>query len=187
MTRPAWTSFDTASKADFEALKDYDDAFNAGLVDRLLEALRQLDEPDTAYPINRYQHSLQCATRAHAAGEPEDLVVAALLHDLGDTLAPFNHSELAAAIVKPYVSERTHWIIRHHGVFQGWYYAHHWGGDQNARDRFRGSPHWEACRTFCHDYDQAAFDPEYPTKPLEFFEPMLRRVFARPTGHLEMA
>jgi predicted HD phosphohydrolase len=117
--KPGWTSFENASREDFLAVMEYDEAFNVGLVDRLIDALRALDEKWTAYPINRYQHSLQSATRAHDAGEAEELVVAALLHDIGDTLAPFNHGELAAAILKPYVSERTHWIIQHHCVFQG--------------------------------------------------------------------
>ena len=165
---------------------DYEEAFNAGLADRLLDAIRALDEDWTPYPVNRYQHSLQSATRAYADGAEEEIVVAALLHDLGDTLSPYNHSQLAAAIVKPYVSERTWWIIHHHGVFQAYYYAHHTGGDRNARERFKDSPHYQACVDFCHKYDQAAFDPGYPSKPLEFFEPMVRRIFARSPGHLEL-
>lgn len=184
--RPTWTSFEEATKEDFLAVMEYDEAYNAALPDRLMAALRELDEDWTPYPVNRYQHSLQAATRAWAAGEPEELVVAALLHDLGDTLAPFNHGELAAAIVKPYVSERTHWILLHHCVFQGYYYNHHLGGDRHAREKYRDSPHYEACLRFCHDYDQAAFDPDYPTKPLEFFEPMLRRLLSRSNGHMEL-
>lgn len=184
--KPAWTSFENASREDFLAVMEYDAAFNDGLVDRLLDALRALDEEWTAYPLNRYQHSLQSATRAHDAGEPEEMVVAALLHDIGDGLAPFNHGELAAAILKPYVSERTHWIIQHHCVFQGYYYNHHLGGDRHAREKYKDSPHYEACKRFCHDYDQAAFDPDYPTRPLAFFEPMLRRVFANSGGHMEL-
>ncbi len=185
--KPAWTSFETATKEDFLALEDYEEEFNAGLVDRLLDAVRALDVPAPAYPVNRYEHSLQSATLAFEDGADEEIVVAALLHDVGDTLSPYNHSQLAAAILKPYVSERTWWIIHHHGVFQGYYFAHHLGGDRHAREQFKDSPHYQACVDFCHKYDQAAFDPDYPSKPLDFFEPMLRRVFGRKPGHLELA
>ncbi|MDA5092715.1 HD domain-containing protein [Aliiroseovarius sp. KMU-50] len=184
--KPTWTSFENATKEDFLAVMEYDEAYANAVVDRLLVALKELDEEDTPYPINRYQHSLQSATRAREAGEPEDLVVAALIHDLGDTLSPFNHGELAAAIVKPYVSERTHWILKHHCVFQGYYYNHHLGGDRHAREKYKDSPHYDACVKFCHEYDQASFDPDYPTKPLAFFEPMLRRVFSQTDGHMEL-
>lgn len=184
-SKPTWTSFETATKDDFLALDAYEEDYNAGLVDRLFDALRALDVP-SPYPVNRYEHSLQSATRAFEDGAQEEVVVAALLHDLGDTLSPYNHSQLAAAILKPYVSARTWWIIQHHGVFQAYYYAHHTGGDRNARERYKDSPHYQACIEFCHKYDQAAFDPDYPTKPLAFFEPMVRRVFARSPGHLEL-
>lgn len=184
--KPRWTSFETATKEDFLAVMEYDAAYNRALPDRLLAALKELDEEETAYPVNRYVHSLQAATRAWEAGEDEELIVAALLHDLGDTLAPFNHGELAAAILKPYVSERVHWIVTHHCVFQGYYYNHHLGGDRHAREKYKGNPYYGDCVRFCHDYDQAAFDPDYPTKPLEFFEPMLRRVFSRGEGHMEL-
>ena len=158
-----------------------------GLVDRLLEQFEQLDETDTPYPINRYQHSLQSATLAYEDGADEELVIAALLHDIGDVVAPYNHGEVAAAILKPYVSEKTYWIVKHHCVFQGYYYNHHLGGDRHARDRYRDNPYFEDCRYFCHHYDQNAFDPDYPSKPLEFFVPMLRRVFRADPGHLELA
>ena len=108
---PTWTSFETATKEDFLALDVYEEEFNAGLVDRLMDAIRALDVPAPAYPVNRYEHSLQTATRAYEDGADEEIVVAALLHDVGDTLSPYNHSQLAAAILKPYVSERTWWII----------------------------------------------------------------------------
>ena len=171
----------------FLALDVYEEAFNAGLVDRLMDALRALDVPAPPDPVNRHQHSLQSATLAFEDGADEEIVVAALLHDLGDTLSPYNHSQLAAAILKPYVSERTWWIVQHHGVFQAYCYTHHLGGDRNAREHLRASPHDQACVDFCHKYDQAAFDSDYPTKPLDFFEPMLRRVFARAPGHLELS
>ena len=107
-------------------------------------------------------------------------MVCALVHDIGDTLATLNHSELAAVIVEPFVSEENHWIVKHHGIFQGYYFFHHLGLDRNMRDRYRDHPHWRACAHFCAAYDQNSFDPGYDTLPLDFFEPMLRRVFAAP-------
>ncbi len=181
-----WKAMEDASQSDFKAVMAYDEEYNRGLVDRLLDQLRQLDEEWTAYPINRYQHSLQSATRAYRDGADEETIVAALLHDIGDISAPFNHSEVAAAILRPYVSEKTYWIIRHHGVFQGYYYNHHLGGDRNAREKYRDSPYYDDCVYFCHHYDQCAFDPDYDSLELDFFEPMLRRVFALEQGHLEL-
>ncbi len=185
--RATWTAMENASHTDFEAIMDYDEKFNAGLIDRLLEQLKLLDEKWTAYPINRYQHSLQSATRALNDGADEETIVAALLHDIGDIVAPYNHGEIAAAIMKPYVSEKTYWVLKHHCVFQGYYYNHHLGGDRNAREKYLDNPYYEDCRYFCHHYDQNAFDSEYKSKPLEFFIPMMQRVFRETPGHLELS
>jgi predicted HD phosphohydrolase len=185
--KATWRAMEEASAEDFHAIMEYDASYNAGLVDRLLTQLQQLDEPWTPYPINRLQHSLQSATRAYRDKADEETVVAALLHDIGDVTAPFNHGEVAAAIIKPYVSEKTHWIIKHHCVFQGYYYNHHLGGDRHAREKYRDSPYFDDCVYFCHYYDQSAFDPDYQSYPLDFFEPMLRRVFSENPGHLELA
>lgn len=144
----------------------------------LTELMRQADWP-AGYRIDRLGHSLQTATRAMRDGADEEMVVAALLHDLGDGLAPCNHGDFAAAVLKPYVSEPTCWVIRHHGVFQGYYYFHHIGADRNLRERHRGHPHFEACAEFCEKWDQTSFDPDYDTLPLDAFQPMVERVFAR--------
>ena len=130
--------------------------------------------------MTRLEHSLQSATRAYRDGRSEEYVVMALLHDIGDELAPWTHSELAAAVLRPYVSEECWWIAKHHGVFQLYYYAHHLGGDRNVRDHYRSSPFFDACAEFCELYDQNSFDPGYESLPIEFFEPMVRRVFAEP-------
>lgn len=185
--RPNWTSFKETTKADWEAVEEYEEAFNAALPDGILAAIKSLDEDWTPYPINRYQHSLQSATRAYEDGADDEIIVAALVHDTGDLLSPYNHGELSAAMMKPYVSEKTYWILKHHCVFQGFYYNHHYGGDRNARDKYRDSPYYDDCAYFCEHYDQNSFDPDYPTKPLEFFEPILRRVLAKSPGHLELA
>jgi predicted HD phosphohydrolase len=136
----------------------------------------QTMEDSAGYQISRLEHSLQAATRAHRAGEDEEMVVCALLHDIGDHLAPANHSEVAAAVLRPYISEKNYWIVKHHGVFQGYYYFQHVGMDPHARDRWREHPHYQATVDFCENYDQSSFDPAYDSEPLSFFEPMVRRV-----------
>ena len=147
--KTTWTALENATREDFKAVESYKVKFNAGLVDRLLDQLRQLDEQWRPYPINRYQHLLQSATLACHDSADEEMIVAALLHDIGDIVAPYNHSEIAADILKPYVSEKTHWIVKHHCVFQGYYYNHHLGGDRNARDRYKDNPYYEGCKYFC--------------------------------------
>ena len=141
--------------------------------------LRIMEGPKLGYQIDRYQHSLQAATRALRADERLDLVVGALLHDVGDSIAPENHSGLAAAILKPYVDDETHWVVQHHGLFQGYYYFHHLGGDRSARDVFKDAEHYDACVRFCAEYDQNCFDPDYDTLPIEEFIPMIEDVFGR--------
>jgi predicted HD phosphohydrolase len=158
--------------------------FATGLADRVLKHLQLLDGDFGGFPIDRMQHSLQTATRAHRDGRGEDYVVMALLHDIGDTLGTYNHPEIAAAILKPFVRPELHWIAEQHGAFQGYYFFHYLGLDREVRERFRGHPHFEACADFCRLYDQSAFDPAYDSAPLDFFEPMVRRVFARPTNSM---
>jgi predicted HD phosphohydrolase len=118
------------------------------------------------------------ATRAEAAGADEELVLGALLHDIGDDLAPYNHAEVAAGILRPYVRPEVTWIVEQHGLFQTYYYVHHLGGDRFMRERLKDSPWYGACVAFC-EWDQASFDPDYPTRPLEHFEPLLRRILSR--------
>lgn len=168
------------TREEYEFLDRLEQQYIAELPDRLIAALNRLDLPG-GHRISRLHHSLQSATRAYRAGEDEEMVVAALLHDIGDDLAPCSHSELAAAVLRPYVSEKTYWVIKHHGLFQMYYYAHHLGGDQNARDRFRNHKWYDAAVYFCEHYDQNCFDPEFDTLPLNFFEPMLHRVCSSPS------
>ncbi len=164
---------------DYELLAAWEKAELADFPDRVLGWLSTMDH-QAGYRVTRLEHSLQAATRAHRAGEEEETVVCALLHDIGDHLAPANHSEVAAAMLRPYVSERNYWIIKHHGVFQGVYYFHHIGADPDARDRWRDHPYFQDTVDFCEKYDQVSFDPDYPSEPLSFFEPMVRRVLAEP-------
>ena len=178
--RAQFHSMEEGTQEDWAIIaRDYV-GFAAGLPDRVLAHLKLLDGDFGGFPIDRLTHSLQTATRAHRDGRPESYVVMALLHDIGDTLGSYNHPEVAAAILQPFVSEEELWICRNHGAFQGYYYFHYLGIDRNVREKHRGNPYFDACAEFCAKYDQAAFDPGYDTLPLEFFEPMLRRVMARP-------
>jgi predicted HD phosphohydrolase len=182
--RAKFRSMDEGTAEDWAVIGSHFFPYAKGLPDRVLTHLKLLDGDYGGFPIDRMQHSLQTATRAHRGGEDEDYVVMALLHDIGDTLGTYNHPDVAAAIVKPFVDERTHWICQHHGAFQGYYYFHFLGMDRDLREKFRGNPHFEACAEFCEKYDQSAFDPNYDSAPLEFFEPMLRRVMERPLASM---
>jgi predicted HD phosphohydrolase len=154
--------------------------YASALPDRLLVHLRLLEGDCGGFPVDRLTHSLQTATRAHRDGRDEEYVVCALLHDIGDTLGSYNHPDIAAAILKPFVSPENLAIVENHGIFQGYYFFHYLGMDRNMRDRFAGEPLYAATLEFCEKYDAPAFDPDYDTLPLQFFEPMLRRVTARP-------
>ncbi len=154
--------------------------YNKNKVDRILDHLRLLDGDFGGFAVDRLTHSLQSATLAFKDGMDEEYVVCALLHDIGDTLAPANHAELGATILKPYISEANWWMLQHHGIFQGYYFFHHLGLDRDMREQFRGHPHFEHCARFCHRHDQNAFDPAYETMPLDAFIPMVRRVMERP-------
>jgi predicted HD phosphohydrolase len=168
------------TREDYLLLDQSERDYAAGLPDRVLDSLRRLDHSLAGYPVSRLGHSLQVATRALVDGADEELIVAALIHDIGDELAPYNHAEIAAGILRPYVRPEVTWIVEQHGLFQSYYYVHHTGGDRNARDRFKGHPWYDACAAFCERWDQASFDPEYPTRPLEAFVPLVRRIFGRP-------
>lgn len=167
------------TREDYLLLDESERRYAEGLGARVLASLKQLDHSLYGYPVSRLQHSLQTATRAAREGADEEMLVAALLHDIGDELAPYNHSEMAAAILRPYVRPEVTWIVAHHGLFQNYYYVHHLGGDRHARDRLRDHPWYDACAHFCAAWDQCSFDPDYPHEPLESFEPLVRRIFAR--------
>jgi len=178
MTETTFTRREDATSEDYGVIARHALGFQQGLPDRVLRHLELLAGDTGGYAVDRLTHSLQTATRAHRDGRDEEYVVCALVHDIGDTLASLNHSELAAVIVQPFVSEENHWIVKHHGIFQGYYFFHHLGLDRNQRDQYRGHPHWQTCADFCARYDQNSFDPAYDTLPLDFFVPMVRRVFA---------
>ena len=179
MKKVSFTEMKKGTKEDYLLLDKNEKDFAKKTADRILKFLSALTETLEGYQVSRLEHSLQAATRALHAGESEEMIVAALLHDIGDELAPMNHSEYAASILKPYVSEKTHWIVEKHGEFQAYYYAHHLGGNRNKRDKYKGHKYFDACVNFCEKYDQCSFDPNYESYPLEKFEPMVRNIFAR--------
>lgn len=185
--RAGFRSMDQGTQQDWAIIGSHFMPYAAELPERVLKHLKLLDGDYGGFPVDRLQHSLQTATRAHQAGEGESYVVAALLHDIGDTLGSYNHPDIAAAILKPFVDEELHWIVEHHGIFQGYYFFHYLGLDRDMREGFRGHPHFEATARFCELYDQTAFDPDFPSAPLDFFEPMVRRVFARPLNSIYKA
>jgi predicted HD phosphohydrolase len=175
-----FTRMEDGTREEYEFLDRMEEEYAAALPDRIMEALRKLEHSISGYRINRLEHSLQGATRAFRDGKSEEYIVAVLLHDIGDELATYSHSEMAAAILRPFVSDKLYWIVKHHGVFQMYYYAHHCGGDRNSRDAFRDHAWYQDAVDFCHNYDQNCFDPDYGWEPLEFFEPILRRVMSKP-------
>lgn len=164
---------------DYALLVEINKPFRAATADRVLAYLPHLRDSTSGDQVDRYEHSLQTASRALRDGAEDELVVAALLHDIGDLLAPDNHSEFAASLLQPYVTRSTHWTIKHHGIFQGYYYFHHLGKDRNAREQFRGHSAFEKTVEFCEKWDQTSFDPNYDTLPIAAFEPIVRRIFAR--------
>ena len=131
------------------------------------------------YQINRLEHSLQTATRALKDKASDEMIVAALIHDIGDELAPNNHSEFAATILKPYVGEKTRWIVEKHGIFQMYYYAHHLGGNKNQRDKYKGHKYFQETVDFCENWDQKSFDPNYKSLTLKDFETYVKKIFSR--------
>jgi len=184
--RATYKSMAESTKQDWEIIGRENGQFNAKLADRVLDHLRILDGDYGGFPVDRLTHSLQSATLAHRDGMDEEYVVCALLHDIGDTLGSYNHADIAAAVLKPFVSEENHWIVEHHGIFQGYYFFHHIGLDKDMREQYRGHPYFESCARFCHRHDQNAFDPAYDTMPLSEFEPMVRKVFEKPKNSIYM-
>lgn len=181
MTRTvSFTQMKDGSREDYLLLHELEKPFLAMTAERILRELAQQGEDTMAgYKVTRLEHALQTATRALRDGADEDWIVAALLHDIGDGLAPQNHDRFAAEILRPFVREEVAWVVEHHGAFQMVYYAQFYGWNQFERDKHKDSPHYQACVDFCERWDQASFDPDYGSEPLEAFAPVVRQVFAR--------
>lgn len=179
----SFTEMQHGTAADYALLDGFERQHASGVADRLLDVLGRLGEGLAGYRISRLEHSLQAATRARLDGADTDWIVAALLHDIGDELAPYNHAEYAAAVLRPYVRAEVSWVVEKHGVFQSYYFAHHLGGDRNRRDEFADHDWYELCVDFCARWDQNSFDPDGPIDSLESFADEVREIFSRPAWH----
>ena len=184
MKKVQFTEMKKGTKEEYLFLDKHEKKYASETADRILKFMSSLNQTLEGYQVTRLEHSLQSATRAERNGESDEMIVAALLHDIGDELAPMNHSEYAASILKPYISEKTHWIIEKHGEFQAYYYAHHLGGNRNKREKYKDHKYYQATIDFCEKYDQGSFDPNYKSFSLKHFEPMVKKIFARkPYSH----
>ena len=179
LPRASFTSFADSTKEDWHLIMSQRGELEAALPGRILEQLELLRNDYGGFPVDRLEHSVQTATRAERDGRDDEYIICALLHDIGDVLTPYNHPDVAAAILKPFVSSANHWMVENHGVFQGYYFWHHLGGDRNARDAFKGSEHYHYCEEFCSEYDSPAFAPSYKSNPLEYYEPLIRDFFIK--------
>ncbi len=179
MDHVKFTAMKDGDKEDYDFLHPLEVDYASGTADRLLKALVSLDESMSGYQITRLGHSLQSATRAERDGADTDWVVSALLHDIGDIFAPYNHDEYAAAVLKPFVREQCTWVVEKHGDFQMLYYAHHVGADLSKREAYKGHIYYDDCAAFCERWDQSSFDPNYDSLPIEHFADRVHGVFAR--------
>ena len=179
MTKVKFIEMKDGSKEDYLLLETHEKKYIEGTADRIIKFMSGLNSTLEGYQVSRLEHSLQTATRALNDKADDEMVVAALLHDIGDELAPLNHSEYAAAVLKPYVSEKTHWIIEKHGEFQMYYYAHHLGGNKNQREKYKDHKYYQDTVDFCEYWDQKSFDPNYKSLLLKEFEPLVKKIFSR--------
>lgn len=179
-----FTNMANGTAQDWQIIVKQFAEYAAELPNRIINHLLLLDGDFGGFQVDRLTHCLQTATLAYRDGKDEEYVVCALLHDIGDTLGSYNHSEIAATILEPFVSEENHWMIKHHGIFQGYYFFHHLNMDREMHKAFSGHPCYERTKEFVSKYDAPAFDPDLDTLPLEFFEPMIRKVFAKPVRSL---
>lgn len=186
MDRAQFKAMEQSTREDWVKIAEASIQFNRDLPKRVLAHLKMLQGDCGGFAVDRLEHSLQSATLAYRDRQDEEYVVCALLHDMGDILASVNHAELAATILKPFVSDENWWMLQHHGIFQGYYFFHHLGLDRNMRDQFRGHPYFERTALFCSRHDQNAFDPAYDSMPLEAFVPMVQRVMASPRRSIYM-
>ena len=175
LPRASFTTFEESTAEDWAKIVPQLSTTQSLVADRVVGLLRDLEADHGGFPVNRLEHSLQTATRAERDNRDDEYVFCALIHDIGDTLSPFNHPDIAAAIVKPFVSEANHFMVQNHGVFQGYYFWDYIGMDGNAREQFRDSPHFDHTEEFTRLYDQTAFDASYASNPLEHYEPLIRQ------------
>ena len=159
----SFTAMEHASRADYDLVFEHDTENMRAQAARVIEWLKMMDG-NSPYQVSRLEHCLQTATRAQRDGADDETIVCALLHDIGDVIAPANHSQAAAALLRPYVSDKNYWIVLTHGLFQGYYWMHHYDEDRNLRDQHKDHPYYQDCIDFCAKWDQKSFDPDYEEK-----------------------
>ena len=178
--RAAFHAMTEGTKADWDIIASVAADFDQALPDRALDHLRALAHTTSGFAIDRLTHSLQTTARAERDGRDDEYLLCALFHDVGDLLCSYNHPDIGAAMVKPFVSERNHWMVAKHGIFQGYYFFHHLGLDRDVREQYRDHPWFDHTAEFCAEYDQPSFDPAYDTPPLEHYEPLVRSMMRAP-------
>ena len=179
--RAAFRTMVESTAEDWRIIADQHVPYTHALPERVLAHLRLLDGEHGGFPVDRLTHSLQTAHRAERAGRSDQYVLCALLHDIGDTLSPYDHASIAAAMLKPFVAPELHWMVARHAEFQGYYFFHHLGGDRDAREAYRGAPEFDLTAEFCADFDQCSFDASYDTPPLEHFAPLVHALMGPPS------
>ena len=179
MEKVSFKQMKDGTKEDYLLLEKHEKKFIEGTIQRILKFISNLNHTLEGYQVSRLEHSLQTATRALNEKADDEMIVAALLHDIGDDLSPLNHAEYAASVLKPYVSEKTHWIVEKHGIFQLYYYAHHIGGNKNEREKYKGHKYYKDTIDFCENWDQKSFDPNFKSLKLKDFEPYVKKIFSR--------
>ncbi len=173
--RASFTTFEESTQDEWVQIIGQLPVTQAMAGENAIAQMELLARDHGGFPVSRLEHSLQTATRAEEDGRDEEYVLCALLHDIGDTLAPYNHPSIAAGLLKPFVSEANLWMVEHHGIFQGYYFWHYIGADRNTRDKYRDSPYYDLTEEFCAKYDQTAFDPDYTSATLDHYAPLIRK------------
>ena len=180
MATVSFTRMEDGTEEDYLLLQKLEKPYVAMTADRIMrELMHQAEDTLSGYQITRLAHARQAATRALRDGADDDWINAARLHDLGDGLAPQNHDRFAAEILRPFMRDECVWVVEHHASFQMIYYAHFYGWNQHEREKYRDNIYFQSCADFCERWDQSSFDPNYESEPLAFFEPYVRRLFAR--------
>ena len=174
-----FTRMDESSTVEWQAIGREVAKRQASMPQTIKLMLLQLEAQTDGFEVNQLIHSLQTATRALRGGASEELIVAALCHDIGKVISVANHPAIAAEILRPYVSDETYQIIRTHQDFQGRHYYALMGKDPDARSQYVDESWFELAQKFTDEWDQTSFDSEYETLPLSYFDPMVENIFGK--------
>ena len=156
---------DDLSRSDWENLSQYRKKYNREQqAEQALAMLEvQKDDPSYGFRVNNYRHCLQSATMVYRDGGDDEAIVVALFHDLGFNVCPDNHGEFSATLLANYISEQHYWMLRHHAAFLNFHAKTHSSADWNAREQYRGNPHFEYTADWVARYDQTSIQTQYDT------------------------